>query len=349
MCLRMAKTPCGLILGIGLLFSLNVVGVERQNHQPCLEPVLTDVQASANNPSLGFWARFRARFSNTDNKVRFKDRSTIKKLIKDGIIKPESIKYLGTSPDLQGFSGENILLLSKTGDAIKITRSEMDPSHALLQRQDRIYLVELNSAQATGRGRGDPLSVRFQIPVESEYQEGVKWKALSQEDKERLNKEFGNRRMAPANYRDGGQIEAVPIRVQMPTGKVFTQVDEPAFRDLGLSWRDEQTKLTWSQTLKEKMGIDRATAACKQLGARLPTSVEVSAWIKHVGEYGGRRYHLFPPDAQWYWSWSMFDPYHSDDVSKRGSGSYKIQVYGHWVEDDDRAVSAAKFSVRCVR
>lgn len=61
------------------------------------------------------------------------------------------------------------------------------------------------------------------------------------------------------------------ITVKTKSGGKFTRVNDKRFADLGASWKDEESGLTWSHGVGKKMNQESAINFCKELGGELPT------------------------------------------------------------------------------
>lgn len=318
----MTKFLRDLILGLMLLSPFPVMAA-RGDFEHCVQAL------SAVRPSR--WAQ-RINF---ERHVQLGDRTAMSRLIDDGIISPGSIQYLRTGvsdPRLRGVGAKTTLLVSNSGDVVRVTQSaEVGQGRALVNHHDRVYEVELSIERITG-GYPDPLRVDFQIPLASRYQQGLEWVTLSEETRMRLNLEMGYLEVASTNYREGGRRESVPLRVVMPTGKVFTQVDEPAFWSLERSLRDEQTGLIWSQA-KEKMIWIEAKRFCRDLGGYLPSLSQFRGWVRKMGGSDGQP-NLLISDSLWSDFWSSSVNYNSRQpyvVSRCGHYGHSRSNWTAWV------------------
>lgn len=296
----MAKNPLLLKAVAGLILTLPLFAVA-SDRDDCVRAALMQALQDVQREPPGFFARLR----NFEANVQMGDRGSMRQLISDGIVRPASIEHLAvdlSDPRLQGSGVETTLLLSSSGDAVRIHQSPtIGQGRALLERNGRVYLVELGVERSAPVG-SDSHSMRFQLPSHSGYQEGVEWSNLSDEARNHLTRAMGTRQVVAQNYRDATRTEAVPLRVRMPTGRVFTQVNEPAFQRLGISWRDENTGLVWSQAIEGNMDSERATAACANFGGRLPSISELGTWVSHLGRSNNQLNSLFPRDARFFWS-----------------------------------------------
>lgn len=280
----------------------------------CVSEVLSKNTAETEQRAPGLWTRTQYEF-NFRRHVRGGDRASMRSLIDDSIVKPGSIEYVSQGmkdPRLTRPGLETVTLVSSQGDAVRVILSPaLGDDRAFIERAGRVYLVELGINRAAGNDSG-VLGIRFHIPTTSHYQEGVEWAVLTDHAKERLNEALASRRVAPDHFRVSG-IEAVPLRVLMPTGHVFTQVEGPSVRTVtiegqtytlkpGLSMRDESTGRIWYPAIEEEMTLDQAKAACEALGGWLPTRPELESWVSHLGRTNHQLNDLFPQDNRIFWS-----------------------------------------------
>lgn len=298
-----------LVLSSGVALANNQREIER-----CATAVLGETLVTLRDKPPDFVERLVGNFG---AQVQLGDRSTLRRLLGDRVVRNGSIEYLpqGTNdPRLSNPNAETILLISRTGgDVVRLTlSSEIGQGRALLRHGNRVYLITLEASRLSGMEGNGPVQHRLRLSTESHYQEGIEWSALTEQQRERINSEMGRRPLPAANYREAHQTVALPTRVLMPSGHVFTQVDEPAFRGQGLkpglSWRDESTGLIWSPAFEERMNWEEAKAACVRLGGRLPSIGEFRTWANHLGRNSGEAHHLFPRDTRRFWSSSrVFD------------------------------------------
>lgn len=79
-------------------------------------------------------------------------------------------------------------------------------------------------------------------------------------------------------------------------GGLFTRVDDGRFRDLGASWKDEDTGWVWSEHAGERMDFEKATEFCKKRGGQLPSREMFEELV------GKRGHKLFVQQNDLWWS-----------------------------------------------
>lgn len=289
----------------GLLLSSVAAGTGPQNREACTTNVLTRVLEELRQDRPGFISRTW----NFNSQVDLRDRTIMRELLDSGAVRPGSIQILSRAWELS---------------------PEIGPGHALVRRNGRTYLVE-----RTVNGEGN--LVPFPAMASLEVLPIVSWNRLSETERARLNEPEV---VASSHYRAGGQTVFSPLAVVMPTGHVFTRVDDPRFRNLGVSWQDEETGLIWSSAFRDRMNWDQACEACRRQGGRLPSRAELERWVSHLGRNENRLLNpLFPRDTRWFWSSSVHP-----DVSDYAYGMYGDSGYvGYYDPRNDGK------AVRCVR
>lgn len=318
---------------------------QRSTQNECELIALGSESAILRDKPLGFLERAVGNF---EAQVQLGDRSAFRKLLSDQIVREGSIEKISeglNDPRLQSADAESVVLISKSGDLVKLTfTSEVGPTRAFLQHGSRVYLVTVLVERAVGVEGSAFVRRRLSLRPESDYQEGHEWSALTPEARLQLNHEIGSMPSGGAHYREAAKTETLPTRVLMPSGHAFTQFDEPQFRGQelgrGLSWRDESTGLIWSAASEESFTWENAMAACRKHGGRIPSLEELEEWVGHLGLDHGALNALFQTEARPFWSSSrvgnqLWHAYFMDGAT--GATDFRFSHY------------SAKKAFRCVK